>query len=80
MDIDLEKRQIIEEINNIQDEWLVKALKRLLRLDQKNDISSEPKNTVDSRTNPYESGDAITLEWEEAKKRWMGKKIDGELL
>ena len=74
MNIELERTQIIEEIKHVHDEWLLKAIKRLLGLDYDDDISEEHKEVLDSRINAYESGQAKTIEWEEAKKRLSGKK------
>lgn len=75
MNIELEKLQIIEEINQVHDEWLLKAIKRLLGLDYYDqDIPEEHKQILDSRVSAYESGKAKTIEWEEAVKRLSGNK------
>ena len=74
MNIELEKLQIIEELNHVNDEWLLKAIKRLLGLDYEDAIPEEHKQILDSRINAYESGQAETIEWEEAKKRLSGNK------
>jgi putative addiction module component len=73
MNIELERSEIIEEIKHVSDEWLLKAIKRLLGLDHDNDISEEHKQILDSRINAYESGQVKPIEWEEAKKRLSGK-------
>jgi hypothetical protein len=74
MNIELERSEIIEEIKHVHDEWLLKAIKRLLGLDYGDDVPEEHKQILDSRINAYESGHAKTIEWEEAKKRLSGKK------
>ena len=73
MNIELERSEIIEEIKHVHDEWLLKAIKRLLGLDYGDEITEEHKEVLDSRINAYEAGEAKTIEWEEAKKR-LGKK------
>lgn len=74
MNVELEKRQIIEELNHVNDEWLLIAIKRLLGLDHPGDeISDEHKQILDSRIKEYESGSAETISWDEAKKRLLGK-------
>ena len=74
MNIELERTQIIEEIKHVHDEWLLKAIKRLLGLDYDDDITEEHQQVLDSRINAYESGKAETIEWEEVKKRLSGNK------
>ncbi|MBS1625786.1 MAG: hypothetical protein JST83_17310 [Bacteroidetes bacterium] len=37
MDISEKKRQIVERINNIQEEWLIKAIEKLLDIDDDNE-------------------------------------------
>ena len=74
MNIELERLQIIEELNHVSDEWLLKAIKRLLGLDYEDEIPEEHKQILDQRINAFESGQVKTIEWEEAKKRLLGKK------
>ena len=74
MNIELEKLQIIEELNHVNDEWLLKAIKRLLGLDYpENDIPEEHKRILDSRIKEYESGEAKLVDWEDVKKRLSSK-------
>lgn len=73
MNIELERSEIIEEIKHVSDEWLLKAIKRLLGLDHDEDIPEEHKQILDGRIEAYESGQVETMEWEEAKKRLSGK-------
>ena len=75
MNIELEKRLIIDELNHVNDEWLLKAIKRLLGLDYEDDrISDDHKKILDSRIDAFESGKAKLIEWDEAKKRLTGKR------
>ncbi|MGZ3939967.1 MAG: addiction module protein [Flavisolibacter sp.] len=74
MNIELEKRQIIEEIKDVHDEWLVKAIKRLLGLFDDEEIIDEHKQILDSRINAYEAGNGTTMDLESVKKRLSEKK------
>jgi hypothetical protein len=74
MNIELEKNEIIEELKLVRDEWLLKAIKRLLGIDYDEDVPQEHKQLLDGRINAFESGQAKTIEWEEAKKRLSGKQ------
>ena len=74
MNIELERSAIIEELKNVHDEWLLKAIKRLLGLDYGDEVPEEHKQVLDNRINAYESGQAKTMEWEEAKNRLSHKK------
>ena len=74
MNIELERSQIIEELNHVNDEWLIKAIKRLLGLDYPgDDIPEEHKRILDDRMKDYDAGTAETMGWDEAKKRLLGK-------
>jgi hypothetical protein len=74
MNIELERSQIIEEIGHVNEEWLLKAIKRLLALDYEDDVPEDHKQILDNRINAYDTGQAETIEWEEAKKKLSGKK------
>ena len=73
MNIELEKKQIIEELNEVHDEWLLKAIKRLLGLDYDDEVPEEHKQVLEGRIKSYESGESKGVEWDEAKKRLSGK-------
>ncbi len=74
MNIELERSQIIEELNHVNDEWLLKAIKRLLGLDYpEDDIPEEYKRILDDRMQEYDAGRAETMGLDEAKKRLLGK-------
>ncbi len=74
MNIELEKTQIIEELKLVHDEWLLKAIKRLLGLDSNDEVPQEHKQILDSRINAFESGQVKLIEWSEAKKQLLNKK------
>ena len=73
MNIELERRQIIEELSHVDDEWILKAIKRLIGLDLNDDIPEEHKRILDERIREYESGQMQTVDWEDEKKRLLGK-------
>ncbi len=74
MNIELEKNQIIEELKSVHDEWLLKAIKRLLGIDYDDEVPQEHKQILDERIKAFESGQAKTIEWEDAKKRLLGNQ------
>jgi len=45
MDMDTEKKRIIQEVLTLRDEWIIKAIKKLLDLDldDKDDFSEEQR-------------------------------------
>ncbi len=73
MNIELERRQIIEELKHVHDEWLLKAIKRLLGLDYENEIPEEHKKILDHRMDAFEAGQANTIELDEVKRRLLKK-------
>jgi hypothetical protein len=68
MDIELERNQIIEELYNVTDELVLRAIRRLLGLGE-SDISEEHKCILDGRIDAFELGKAKTMSWDEVKKR-----------
>ncbi len=74
MNIELEKRQIVEELNYVSDEWVLKAIKRLLNLDNEDDVPEEHKQILADRIKKHKSGQAKIVDWDEAKGRLLGDK------
>lgn len=64
MNIQLEKKQIIEELWQRDEEWLIIAIKKLLGLDTADDFSSEHKRIIEERTKLYDADpdNIITIE------------------
>ncbi len=65
MNLDAEKKMIIREVLTIQNEWVIKAIKKLLDLDVYDDeISSEHKLILEEREEEYRRnpGSGISLE------------------
>ncbi len=73
MNIELEKKLIIAEINHIDDEWLLTAIKGLLGMNDVADISDAHKSTLDARLEEYNNGAARTVSLVEAKMRLLGR-------
>ncbi len=73
MDIELEKKLIIDEINNIRDEWILKAIKKLLDIDYQEEVSEEHQQILDDRIAFYEANPSQVLEWDDVKKELLNK-------
>jgi len=55
MDMDTEKKRIIQEVLTLRDEWIIKAIKKLLDLDldDKDDFSEEHTLILKERMEEY---------------------------
>ncbi|CAN5593985.1 hypothetical protein BH11BAC5_BH11BAC5_24790 [soil metagenome] len=71
MDINAEKKQIINGIIEEKDEWVLKAIKKLLDLDYGEDISDEHKNILNDRIADYKTNPADFMDWENFKKNLL---------
>ena len=65
---EIEKKQIIEAVKLEQDEWVLKAIKRLLEIDYTEDITNEHLAILNERLEEYKNDPTAVLDWEEAKK------------
>lgn len=66
MIIDSNKKQIIREILRTRDEWVLKAIRKLLNLEVE-DISDEQKHILNERIAEYETDPDKVIKWEELK-------------
>lgn len=73
MNIEIEKRLIINEINNIQDEWILKAIKKLLDIDYEGEVSEEHQQILSERIASHEVNPSQVLEWDDVKKELLNK-------
>jgi hypothetical protein len=73
MNIDLEKKQIIEQILNVQEEWVLKAIRKLLDLDHIDDIHECHKQILNDRLQSYESNPSQIKDWEKFKEELRKK-------
>ena len=65
---EIEKKQIIEAVKLEQDEWVLKAIKRLLEIDYTEDVTNEHLAILNERLEEYKNDPTVVLDWEDAKK------------
>ena len=65
---EIEKSQIIEAVKLEQDEWVLKAIKRLLEIDYSEEIPDEHLTVLNERLEEYKKDPSSGLEWEDVKK------------
>ena len=65
---EIEKKQIIEAVNLEQDEWVLKAIKRLLEIDYTEDATNEHLAILNERLEEYKNDPTTVLDWEDVKK------------
>ncbi|MEO6538932.1 MAG: addiction module protein [Ferruginibacter sp.] len=68
MNIEAEKRKIIDGLMEEHDEWVLKAIKKLLDLDYADEIPEAHKNILNDRIAAYNANPSDTLDWETIKK------------
>lgn len=71
MNLELEKKQIITELLQVNDEWILKAIKKLLDIDEDYEISEEHKKILDERIAEFEANESNILDWETVKKELL---------
>ena len=69
MNIELKKREIAAEIENLQDEKLLWAISRLLHLDDESEVPEWHKEVVRERVEKYEKKSGKMLDWEDVQKK-----------
>ena len=65
---EIEKKQIIEAVKLEQDEWVLKAIKRLLEIDYTEQTSDEHLAILNERLEEYKNDPTAVFDWEDAKK------------
>ena len=68
MTISEKKKLIIEEIQHINDEALVDAIEKLLKIENDDTIPEWHKELVRTRVNEYQENEDVLLEWNEVVK------------
>ena len=63
MTLNSDKKEIIREILRTEDDWVLKAIRKLLNL-QVEDISEEHKHILNERIAEYESNTDNVIDWE----------------
>lgn len=71
MNLELEKKQIITELLQVNDEWILKAIKKLLDIDEDYEIREEHKKILDERIAEFEANESDILDWETVKKELL---------
>ena len=66
MIIDAEKKEIIREILRTDDDWVLKAIRKLLNLHVE-DISDEHKHILNERVTDYGTNPDNVIDWETLK-------------
>jgi hypothetical protein len=66
MIIDPDKKEIIREVLRTEDQWILKAIRKLLNLHVE-DISEEHRNILNERIAEYEANPGIAIDWEVLK-------------
>ncbi len=70
MIIDSDKKQIIREILRTKDEWVLKAIRKLLNLEVE-DISEVHKHILNERIAEYEQDPDNIIDWEMLKEELL---------
>ncbi len=75
MDLEVEKKNIIDALQNRNEEWLIKAIKKLLDIDTEEAFSSEHKSIIEERIQMYKANPAnvITLDQLKTELKAEGK-------
>jgi urocanate hydratase len=68
MNLEAEKRKIIDGVIQEQDEWVLKAIKKLLDLDYDDKVIEEHKHILNERIAHYGSNSKDALDWENFKR------------
>ena len=63
MQFDPQKKEIIREILRTEDDWVIKAIRRLLNLEV-DDFSDEHKHILNERIAEYETNPNDVIDWE----------------
>lgn len=68
----IDKTKIIEAIQQTEDEWVLLAINRLLRIEEE-EIPEWHKEIVEQRLKDIEDGKAVFHSWDDVKKEIFGK-------
>jgi hypothetical protein len=73
MNVELERKLIIDELSHVHEEWLLKAIKKLLGLGIE-EIPDHHAEMLDDAIQAFEAGKEDTIEWDQALKMLSGGK------
>ena len=68
MNMQTGKKQIIEAIETEKDEWVLKAIKKLLDIDYSDDLPEDHLFILNERLEEYKNNPTNMLDWEDVKK------------
>ena len=66
--IELKKKQIIDEIEHVEEEWILNAIGRLLAIDNETEVPEWHKEVVRSRVKEYKVNETELLNWNDVEK------------
>ena len=64
------KRQIVHTIEGVQEEWLIRAIEKLLGIDDNGESPDWHIPMVKERLENYIANPKDVVRWEDIKKRW----------
>ncbi len=70
MDLIEKKRQIVNKIDEIQEEWLIRAIEKLLGIEDYDETPDWHLTMVNERLEEYKKKPDEVVKWEAIKKRW----------
>jgi hypothetical protein len=73
MDLAEKKRLITSRIDEIQDEWLIRAIEKLLDIEDYDDTTDWHRSLLNERLEQYEAKPNDVIKWEDIKKRWKNE-------
>ncbi len=74
MSIADKKRLIVDKIETIQEEWLIRAIEKLLDIEDTDESPDWHLPFVMEALEKYEANPKDGIEWENLKKEWDGEK------
>jgi hypothetical protein len=73
MDITEKKRLIVNRIETIEEEWLIRAIEKLLDIEDKDDAMDWQLPMVRDRLEEYKANPKDVVKWEDIKRRWKNE-------
>ena len=73
MDIAEKKRLITSKIDEIQEEWLIRAIEKLLGIEDYDETPDWHLPLVNERLEQYQKNPNDVVKWEDIKKRWKNE-------
>lgn len=73
MDIAEKKRLIVSRIDEIQDEWVIRAIEKLLDIEDYDETPDWHRSLLNERVEQYEAKPSDVVKWDDIKKRWKNE-------